>query len=178
MLIGCGIAAIPLVVNKDVSLGIITVNGLQNEEIYFQEVNLDLTELLDDDQFAAVESAVLKSVVVTLNADYLNTVNQKEDLFGFFGFYIIKDGVPFDLANFRNHTEVAITQIGNIFVKQTPNKLPFINGNVNIKDVIRDKKVKVGIVLGAGNSYTQTEKLNDASFSFSVKVETEVQVAL
>ncbi|GGG90234.1 hypothetical protein GCM10011416_03520 [Polaribacter pacificus] len=178
MLIGCGITAIPLVVNKDVSLGVITVNGLQNEYIYFQVVDLDLTDFLDEDELNDVESAVFKAVEVTLSADYKNIVTQSEDLEGYLGFYVITEGVPFDIDNFRKHTEVAVSQSGNVFVKQTPNKLPFLDGSFNIKDAIKDKKVKVGIALGGGNNYFSTEKLNDNSFSFSVKVETEVEVEL
>ena len=175
MLIGCGITAIPLVVNKDVSLGIININGLQDSPNYFGELDLDLTSFLDEDELNGIESATLKNVILTL-ADYKNTVTQSEDFIGGLGFFVLKEGVPFDLANYSKHNMLVLSS--GVFKKGLPVNFTITDKGFDITSLIKNKKVKIGVAFGAGSNIVSNEKFNDAAFSFSAKVETEVQVAL
>ena len=175
MLIGCGITAIPLVVNKDVSLGVINVNGLQNSTSHAEIVNVDFTKLIDDDEFNSIESATLKSMIFTLNADYNNTVTQSENFEGYWAVYLVTEGESFTVNNRFKHTLLS-TNLSQTFNKLVPKNMSLINVP-ELKSLITDKKMKVGLMLWGGST-NNLLPFNDNAFSFGVKAETEVQLAL
>jgi len=175
MLFGCNINLIPTVVNKDVSLGLFTIANQENKDAFWEPVTLDLSSFLDDDELDDIESAVIKKFTVKLNSDYENTATLSKDLEGSLRFYIVKEGIAFNSGTFHQHDLVAIAPFITLFKNEVELELEPSDKSYSIKDVIKDKKVKLGVVVGtdAINTY-----FNDNFFSFTLKVEAEVQLEL
>ena len=175
LVLGCNINAIPTYVSKDVSLGLITVNNLQNTGNYVQELTIDLSNLISDDQFDAIETAKFKSASFTLNNDYKNTVTSSENLSsGVIIIYELKEGIPFTLDNVLANKFESILFVRS-FIKGVPSS-SIIGEGYDIKNLIKDKKIKVGIYISSTNLFPSSENFNDDAFSFTGKIETEVLV--
>ena len=176
LVLGCNINAIPTYVSKDVSFGVLTVNNLQDKSRYVQELVIDLSKFISDDEFNAIETAKLKSIILTLNGDYKNSVTNSKDIEqGAITLIKLKEGVPLlvnssgTILNYSIDDVFSFSQTG---LKNGVAKKFLIMKNFNIKDIIKNKKVRIGIILFTQNN----SNFNDNSFSFTGKVETEVLV--
>ena len=178
LVLGCNINAIPTYVSKDISLGVITVNGLQDVDLYAQNVTIDLSKLISDEQFEAIETAKLKSITLTLNNDYENSVTNSRDFeSASIGLYELEEGqvivvVP-SVGGVTNVVRaIAYTSFTNPMAMKSgvPFELEIEPSDGNIIDLIKNKKVTIGIAIKSSSNF------NDNAFSFSAKVETEILV--
>ena len=118
--------------------------------------------------------------------DYKNSVTDSEEFEGLaIVFAFVKEGVPFNEDTLRD----ALLGNGHELIGYNGSTVDqtFNNGEiiffdftqVNLKDHIINNKVNIGIALLTKTSRKPNgTPFNDDNFKFSVKVETEVQVAL
>tara|TARA_R110002096_G_scaffold231320_1_gene421010 strand:+ start:110 stop:736 length:627 start_codon:yes stop_codon:yes gene_type:complete len=190
MLVACGITVIPTLVTKDITLAKVTVSGLQDKFSYTTSTTVDLTKMVDADKLKALTTAKIKSFSLKIGDDYLNTVTNSTLLGG--GFIVaVVQGLP-DELNFTSIVQSFVPKAGDQadvtipgtfaggawsaffdssdrkFIKYTFSQ-PF-----EMNDYIIDGKLKLNIAIAEQG----LRKFNDASFTFELQVETEVEVEL
>ena len=190
MLIGCGITVIPTLVTKDITLAKVTIAGLQDKETFTTSATVDLTKMVDADKLNALTTAKIKSFSLKIGDDYLNTVTNSTSIGG--GFIVaVVQGLP-DELNFTSINQSFVPKTGDQadvtipgtfaggargaifdssdrkFIKYTFSQ-PF-----EMKDYIIGGKLKLNIAIAD----VGLKNFNDASFTFELQVETEVEVEL
>jgi len=196
VLVGCtGITVIPTLVTKDITLAKVTVFGVQDKTSYSTSTTVDLTKAVDADKLKGLTTAKIKSFSLKIGDDYLSTVTNSTILNGLF-FIAVVQGLPDDfqsglyVAGFQPKTgDQADILIDGQFVAQATGQtfstgefdsanrkfLKFVfNEPFEMKDYIVDGKLTLNIAI-AENYF---KKFNDASFTFDLTVETEVEVEL
>lgn len=196
--LGCNVVAIPTIVTKDISMGVILINNLQDKNAYYQEITVDLSNFISDDQFNDIDNIKFKKLILTLNSDYLNSVTNAKNIDALLGFFKLKEGIPFTQENFATWNEgnnpskyfitdaLAFTFNGFTVGKEA---IIGIDNSADLKNYIKDKKIKVGFLIATrsnpnasaedsfiGNPNRIAPNFNDNSFSFIAKVETEVLI--
>lgn len=172
---GCNVLAIPTFVSKDVSLGVILINNLQDKTEYSQDITLDLSSLVSQDQLNAIKEIKLTEATFTLNTDYENSQTGSKSLKGALSFYKFQPSGSY----FTAKPFLAVDGINNEFFQPNVPKKGITSSGLlfedlgNAKDLIVDGKIKLHVFLRAG-SFSNPENFNDNSFSFRVSIKTEV----
>lgn len=177
---GCNVLTIPTLVSKDISMEVILVNNLQDKNAYFQEITVDLSNFISDDQFNAIDNIEFKTFKLTLT-NFKNTVTNNEDLEATVAFYKLKECIPFTQEStgpgeaYGAVSNLLLINDQWIFENGKESNFLVVNGD-DLKDLINDKKIKVGIVIairgesvafdGFHNPNRRAPKFNDNSFSF------------
>lgn len=161
---GCEVLAIPTLVTKDVSLGVILVNDLEDKDKFAQNLFLDLSSLVSQDELDGIKEIYLTEVTFTL-INYENSITKDKVLKGNSAVLIVRS-----LVNSTGDVNNNILGLGGPITVDIPKKAN-VDKVQNVKDLIRDGKVAFGIFL---KTDSPSETFNDNSFAFSVSIKTEV----